>query len=246
MPDNHRNHSISYFDKHGVDGIFKVILDHDVMQHQAMTAAIKNHVEKLSSRPVLTVLDLGCGPAFHIAESFQSVEAVAYTGIDNSGESLAAARRNLQGGAMPNLTRGIFLQEDFLTAMETLSRQQKDYDLALSSYAQHHLSLPDKERFFQGVYSLLKEGSCLLLFEMVNQTGTREAWLQAMEQWIVDLKVFPQRMIEESMEHIGGFDFPETIDTLQQLGGNAGFRKADLHYVLPEKEQFYSFIQFQK
>jgi len=244
MQENSRNRFVPYFNKHGVDGIFKVIVDHDVMCHQAMISNINQHIQAMNLVQPLEMIDLGCGAAFHIAESFQGIESFSYTGVDTSSASLEAAKHNVS--VMPNLSEGNFLEADFLETMEKLVSKGIHYDLALSSYAQHHLKTKDKERFFNLVQSLLNEGDHFLLVDMVNQVGSREAWLQTMEQWIIDLEIFPSKMVEESMEHIEEFDFPETVETLQQLGKSAGFRKSEVCYTLPEKEQFYTFIKFQK
>jgi cyclopropane fatty-acyl-phospholipid synthase-like methyltransferase len=165
-----------------------------------------------------SLLDLGCGDAANLAPVLAKLPITDYAGVDLSDTALALARQNLA-----NLTCTVALQnDDFLHALQY---SDKNYDVIFSSFALHHLSLEQKERWFQAAYNHLKQGGLLLLIDIMrkeNQTlseylamycqGVHDHWqgLEAVEKDI-------------ACQHITDNDLPETVDTLKTLARQAGF-----------------------
>lgn len=234
---------IPFFNKHGINGIFKVMVDNNLMCHQEMIDSLAFCVRENNSA-ILRIIDLGCGPAFHIAESFYGKKPISYTGIDVSVESLRAAQANV--GIMPNLKQSIFLDTDILDGLKKQIELGCCYNLALSSYALHHFTLQNKKTFFELVFSVLLEAGELYLIDIINLKKTREDWINLVKKYIINTGKFSSDMFEDFMNHVIKYDFPETLETLRKLGIDAGFKNSEVRYVLPEKEKIYTFIRFQK
>ena len=233
----------AYFNKHGVDGVFRIIIDNNIMCHREMASQINSQV-MANNFTTLDILDLGCGPAFHIAKSFYGITPISYTGVDTSIESLKAAKNNIS--MMSNLTQSLFLNADFLDELARLVEKKVHYDLVLSSYAQHHLNIQKKKLFFELVYAVLKKNRAFFLIDMINPEKTKGAWLRIMKEYMVNTGKFSSDMIEDSICHMSESDFPENVGTLRELGASVGFKDNKVCYILPEKEKIYTFIRFFK
>lgn len=234
---------IPFFNKHGINGIFKVMVDNNLMCHQEMIDYLNVYVRESNAR-ILRVIDLGCGPAFHIASSFYGKKPVSYTGIDVSMKSLKAAQANVS--VMPNMTQSLFLNTDILDGLKKQIELGFYYNLALSSYALHHLTLQNKKTFFELVFAILSESGEFFLIDIINSEKNKEAWIKSVKKYIINTKKFSSDMVEDFMNHVVEYDFPETLETLRKFGSDAGFKNSEVCYIMPEKEKIYAFIRFQK
>jgi SAM-dependent methyltransferase len=105
------------------------------------------------------VVDLGCGTGQSLGLLAARFPASTYTGVDQSADSLAAARRRFEAlGGDVRLVRADL--EDAVDEWEV----DGGADLVIAANTAHDLS--DPVAFFRGVRSLLAPGGVLLLHEL--------------------------------------------------------------------------------
>lgn len=204
--------------------IYDRALSNNTMYHdeifENVALLLRDHFD---DRPI-SVLDLGCGSAKHIAQALAGQQVSRYVGYDLSQIALDHARENLAGLNCPlNLEIGDFHQ--------CLRDYPEKADLIVCSFAMHHLSTEEKADFFQYVAEKLADDGMFLLIDTVRAEGEdREAYLsnyctQLRSNW----DCFSPEELDEVIEHIHNKDFPETAATLREMGAAAGLTQCEEH-----------------
>ena len=80
------------------------------------------------------------------------------------------------------------IESEMLQYCESCTQQ---YDVVMSSYAVHHLSVPNKQRLLAAVARLLKPGGCFLLVDVFRAEGEARlrsgAWMLLMVVLLLEL-----------------------------------------------------------
>ena len=209
-----------YFSK--VD-VYSKIVRNNYMFHGEIFAALANFIQKIYRDKPFSLLDLGCGNAFFMAHTLQNTKIQSYTACDLSPEIIEEAKKNM---ACVNCNKNFVtgdLSKDFLS-----SNNRKKYDLIWSSYALHHLSLNDKEKFFKKCYKFLNPGSYFILVDFVNDFSSRDKCMKNYKELVEkNWTALTNQDKEYLYDHVLNFDFPESILKYNQIALSVGFKKLD-------------------
>lgn len=196
--------------------IYRKIVAANNMFHREIYADVKKLLSGLDSG--FSLLDLGCGDAACLAPVLADLPIAHYQGVDLSETALSLAAENLR--ALPGT---IGLQRADL--LQALLDSEARYDVVFSSFAVHHLSLPQKTAFFQVAHSRLNENGMLLLIDTVREEEEDlPAYLNAYCAWLRQdwIGIEPEEK-DIACRHIIDNDFPEDLGTLQAISRQAGF-----------------------
>jgi tRNA (cmo5U34)-methyltransferase len=106
-----------------------------------------------------SVVDLGCGTGTLAQMILQTYSSASVTCMDISPEMLSIARRKLAEFG----DRAEFIVEDLGKA-----EFQKNYDVAVSIYAIHHLPHPRKKKLFGKIYEILSPNGMFLFADSIR------------------------------------------------------------------------------
>jgi SAM-dependent methyltransferase len=128
---------------------YRAVVDHDLMQHRALTAALGQALETwVAARPAGSapprMVDLGCGDLAVMAPLLRHLPLGSYLGVDLSAPVLPRATAAL--GPVPYPCR--WRKQDLLAWAEA-EPGPEPVDLLHSAFAIHHLSDDDKARFLR-------------------------------------------------------------------------------------------------
>jgi len=214
--------------------VYEKLLIHDYMDHRAFFGRLQAEISARFPHPV-AILDLGCGDATPMLPLLEAVPVSRYVGIDESEVALAHAASNLE--ALPVLAQ--LVQGDLVKTMSELgpSLSLDRFDLILASYSMHHLADPaDKQRTLEAGRRLLKpDGLFAIIDVFCNEAELRAHYLQ---RWIVNAE---NRYVECGpverkilFDHVHARDFPVSLNTLQELGAEAGL--GEFRVLLEDRE----------
>jgi SAM-dependent methyltransferase len=199
--------------------LYDLIAEHNYMHHREIYGTIAELLARCQPPNEYRVLDLGCGNARFLSACLTKTPPARYDGVDMSEAALTEARDYLAVLAGPvALHHG-----DLLEFAESTTER---WDLVFTGYALHHLSADEKRRFFRAVARCLTENGWLLMVDVVreeNQSRAEylEGYLRLMrEQWTE----IPRAELESACEHVGTYDYPETVLSLDRMAGDAGLR----------------------
>ncbi|MDO9105628.1 MAG: class I SAM-dependent methyltransferase [Methylovulum sp.] len=196
--------------------IYRSIVAHNNMFHREIYADVAEFLAGLGDG--FSMLDLGCGDAACLAPVLAGAAIMEYRGVDLSETALQLAAKNLAALPCP-----VSLQQTDL--LQALHENPTQYDVIFSSFAVHHLSLPQKTAFFRAAHSRLNHNGRLLLIDTVRAEGEDlPAYLHAYCQWIDKdwIGITPEEKAV-ACEHIMEYDFPENMSTLSAISAQAGF-----------------------
>lgn len=201
--------------------LYDQVLDCNYMFHDELYQSVKSLLNQHYGDRPLQVLDLGCGSARHLAPVLREQKIANYRGYDLSEVAIAKARENL--APIPGIIE--LCQGDLLTGLQ---ETPESFDLIFSSFALHHLSLPEKSQFFTLVAEkLYSQGLFLLIDVMREETDSLDQHLEHYTNWIEsDWNAIAPLGKESIYEHIQNHDFPETASTIKTLSSQAGFSSA--------------------
>jgi tRNA (cmo5U34)-methyltransferase len=138
------------------------------------------HEHFLSERSLSRVLDLGCGDGLLVYELMKDGARIEATLVDGSPEMLAAAKNRLA-----DFERVQFVNASFqdLLAGDVLADK---FDLIMSSFAIHHLTMDEKDALFRYVYELLNPGGFFSNIDVVAPpTQKLDGWyMRVWREWI--------------------------------------------------------------
>jgi SAM-dependent methyltransferase len=193
-------------------GLYDALAEMNYMFHREIYGQVEALLDEVRQRGPWSMLDLGCGNARFLSPCLSATPPLQYDGVDLSATALEEARLRF----LRHLPSFSLHQRDMLEAVEAgLGR----FDVIFSSFAVHHLGLEEKARLFRACSAALMPGGRLILVDVVREQGqTRDeyitGYLQVMRsQWT---QVLPAEL-EAACGHVAAFDFPETLETLQEL-----------------------------
>lgn len=235
-PQHDSQHTKQFFDRWH---LYQQIIGNDYMAHRGIHAALRQFVMAKLDQP-FTLLDLGCGDASAIADTFAGSGLQAYTGVDLSPVALEQAARNLAAAPFEvDLVEGDFTHY--------LSRSVEPFNVILAGFALHHLYPDEKREFFKRCAAVLTSPGYVLLYDLFRRPGeTREDYIQAYcqhchESW-TDLS---QEGLAAATAHVNQCDFPETHGTLARMASESGFAATSTP-LFTDAAQFHCLYVFQK
>ncbi len=149
------------------------------------------------------VLDLCCGSG-HVTKELVS-RGYRVTGVDNSAELIALARRELPG-------------VDLRVQDARELRLDEQFDAVLSTFdsLNHMLNLGDLRRAFESVHQILKSDG-LFVFDM----NLAEAYSADLRQWVVDIRDDSVSMVRGTYDPTRGKASTELIWFVRGGPGNS-------------------------
>lgn len=186
---------------------------------ELITTAIAKRYPKLKS-----LLDIGCGAGNYPVKLLQKVEtAVDVTLVDLSQSMLDRALTRVQAGTTGSVTT---IKGDFCTA----DLEERSFDVIIATAVLHHLrDDKDWETAFKKLYSLLREGGSLWIFDLVFQ---QEEQLQELVyknyygHYLSELKDDVYR--DHVFSYIEKEDSPRDLMYQLDLLKSVGFTKVDI------------------
>jgi ubiquinone/menaquinone biosynthesis C-methylase UbiE len=198
--------------------VYDLVLEQNYMFHNEIYELVGRTVRERFERRPFSLLDLGCGSARHLSGALDGSGIHHYEGCDLSDVALRHARKNM-GSVAPRIE---LRQMNFMDALASSGDQ---FDLVFCSFALHHLTLADKERFFRLASRRVKpDGMLLVIDTAVEDDEDLEISRNAYCDWIKrDWINIPAEAKELIYNHIQSSDFPEKTSTLFQFAKQAGF-----------------------
>ncbi len=205
----------NFFDEWSV---YDQVLDHNYMHHDEIYRDVQRFfADRFDHRP-LTLLDLGCGSARHLAQALKGRSISRYVGYDLSDVALAHAAQNLASLDCPvELCQGDLL--------EGLRASGEKFDVIFISFALHHLASAEKQLFFSSAQERLKGDGILLLIDTMREDGEeRPVYLDRYCAWLRSTcETLSPPALDLLCDHIRGNDYPETTATLRAMAARSGF-----------------------
>jgi SAM-dependent methyltransferase len=198
--------------------IYDQILAHNYMHHDDIFRDVQRFLANRYGNLPFSLLDLGCGSAYHVARALRGRSVSRYVGYDLSDVALEHAASNLGDLACPKELRRGDLLDGVTTGGEI-------FDVIFSSFALHHLSSVQKAELFQSAHERLSEGGVLLLIDTMRDDGEERAiYLDRYCSWLRSrCKTLSTDALDFLCEHIRNNDFPETIIDFGAMATKAGF-----------------------
>ena len=155
--------------------------DHYIQDRHELFRLLKSFYRAFAKKTHGTrVCDLGCGDGVLCQQLLQEDPSIEATLVDGSPQMLSAARTRLVD--FPRIhTR----QQSFEEWMQS-STHLDPFDFIVSSFAIHHLHLPDKARLFQSIADHLREGGWFLNIDTVfsDEPVFTDWYYQAWQEWV--------------------------------------------------------------
>lgn len=199
--------------------------------YQAFSAALDRFHAPIS------FIDLGAGDAEWTSRILAGRKVRAYEAVDLSAVALELARENL--AALPCPKR--LTQADF-AAFVRESGQTADVVFVGLSF--HHLPLADKRPFLSEVRRMTAEGGGFFFYEPIRrrdedrERGLARWWAESvLRDWVE----FSAEELRQIHDHCFNSDFPEPLESYDQIAREAGFRGTKVHYVSPG--EFYAVVE---
>jgi tRNA (cmo5U34)-methyltransferase len=126
-------------------------------------------------RPGVRLLDLGCGDGILAHEILKLDPSIHATLVDGSQNMLIRADARLGMYANVGYVRASF--EELLSGESDIA----PFDLAVSSFSIHHLTMPDKSALFAYLYDRASDGGWFVNIDTVLPVS------EEMEQWYFEL-----------------------------------------------------------
>lgn len=206
---------------------YRKVLDKNYMFHREVYDSLRKVVLDRARRPY-RFLDVACGDASASARALMGTQIEHYYGVDISGPALEIAQRELSVLSCPVTLE----QSDFVAA---LANWTTVLDVVWVGQSLHHLDTAAKLHFMKHVRRVLNESGHFLIWEPTLLDGeVEDGWISRFES--VSQSRWSSLTEEEwsaMLAHVRASDHPETADTWQGLGIEAGFQKAAQIYVGP-------------
>ncbi|RKZ88747.1 MAG: ubiquinone biosynthesis protein UbiE [Candidatus Parabeggiatoa sp. nov. 3] len=204
-----------YFDQWN---LYQKIINFNYMVHNEIFEVLRQFFDANFHQP-FSLLDLGCGDAFYTARLLKDTHIARYVGVDLSETALGYANKNMDSISCEK----VFIEGNL---MEVVRDFQARFDVIIAGYSIHHLTLEEKDAFFGHCCTALKPKGQFLAYDIVRHPHeTREAYLK--RQWAIYKNNWTELTKEELMrlhDHIFANDYPESIDTLDELAKHNGFK----------------------
>lgn len=167
-------------------------------------------------------LDLACGDARGSVSALTGTAVAHYHGVDLAPPALERAARNLEA-----LDCEIELEHgDFIEAIE---QRPEPADVVWIGLSLHHLVNADKLELMRAIRRMIGPNGLFLTHEPTCIAGEdRAGYLDRYEA--IARSRFAALSAEELdalVAHVRGSDYPETMDSWERLGREAGFAKTE-------------------
>ena len=205
--------------------IYQKILHNNYMGHEEIYSVVHQFLVDRYNKP-FKLLDLGCGDASFAAQALLNTTIHSYVGVDLSASALEIARDNIAN--LPG--EKLFIQDDLFESI--FQHQDHSFEVILASFALHHLTFSQKERFIARLPELLTNNGVFLLVDIFRQPQeSREDYLQRYLNNIrQDWSLINSQEFSKIQEHMTSSDFPETQENLYSLASQSGFSPMDCLY----------------
>ncbi|MBT4510860.1 MAG: class I SAM-dependent methyltransferase [Chloroflexi bacterium] len=178
-----------------------------------------------------TILDLGCGDGILTYELLQIDDSISAVLIDGSESMLEKASEKLS-----DLKQSQFIQANFQDLI-TSGIELRQFNLAVSSLAIHHLTNVEKLDFFRYVFSCLVEGGYFIVIDTVRAPASPvEEWQMklwkegAIEQGhSSEIEDIFTKMVQQYMAE-GHYCNIDTLESQMNALKDAGFQDVDCFY----------------
>lgn len=214
---------MTFFSRHW--STYRQVLEHDLMEHGALTAAITRTVDdwleqRGSGAPAPHAVDLGCGDLSLLPPLLRRLPLASFTGLDLNGAVLPLAGEAL--GPVPYPSR--FLEGDLLAWAEA-EPEGPPVDLLLTSFAVHHLQEPDKGRFLRGCRRRIAPGGLLLWADVFRAPGeSRDSYVGRYCARVHGWSPLEPERQEEVIAHLSQWDHPADPEAIVKEAEAAGWQ----------------------
>jgi SAM-dependent methyltransferase len=218
---------MTFFARHWLT--YRRVLEHDLMEHRALTAALGAAIDAWLARrgPAAAaphLVDLGCGDLALLPPLLRRLPLASWTGLDLNGAVLPLAARAL--GPVPYPCR--FLEGDLLAWAEaeptTTDGAAGPVDLLLTGFAVHHLEEADKRRFLAGCRRRIAPDGLLLWADVFRQPGeSRAAYLARYGERVRHWSPLEPHQRQEVIEHLSQWDHPGERGAIEREATAAGW-----------------------
>jgi len=203
---------------------YRAIVDHDLMEHRALTAAVAKEVDQwLAARPLGApgpeLVDLGCGDLALMAGHYRRWPLGGLLGLDLTAGVLPLAEQELGAVAYPCR----FEQGDLLAWANQIDGQP--VDLIHTAFAVHHLADYQKQSFLQGCRRRLRPGGLLLWGDVFREPGEScGEYVDRYKQRILSgWTVMTELQQEHTIAHLSSLDNPADRQLIESVAMEVGF-----------------------
>ena len=211
--------SASIFDEQWT--IYRKIIDHNYMEHDAILAIIRQLLG--SGETTGRLLDLGCGDAELPSRYLPGLRLDAYHGVDRARRPLDFAREKL--AMLP-------LDQHFHHADQNAFQRATgglNFHVVVLGFALHHNRHAEKAALLAAVRESLAPGGEVLVYDIFLPAGCDRATY--FECYLEEVRRAWTALTADEYEHIAAhireYDFPESMETVQEIGREAGFSQAE-------------------
>ncbi|KTC79154.1 putative methyltransferase [Legionella cherrii] len=198
---------------------YQSALKNNTLYHREMLQALQKFLSTHIGNRTFCFVDVGCGDSSTVLPVLAATPIKKYIGIDAAQNVLKMAENTL---ASLNCEKE-FIADNMTSALPRLTAS---VDVIYTSYAVHHLSLDEKERFIAVCKQKLNPNGFLLMVDGVRkQNQTRDEWLDALQSRMLESN--PEIDGDEiivRMEHPRADDYPEEIETFSQIARHQSWR----------------------
>ncbi|WP_311134347.1 class I SAM-dependent methyltransferase [Synechococcus sp. CS-1332] len=201
------------------------MLEHDLMEHGALTAALADTVEAWRAQrgpaaPPPHAVDLGCGDLSLLPPLLRRLPLASFTGLDLNGAVLPLAAEAL--GPVPYPCR--FLEGDLLAWAEA-EPEGPPVDLILSSFAVHHLQEEGKRRFLRGCRRRIAPDGLLLWADVFRAPGeSRDTYVGRYSARVHGWSPLEPQRQQEVIAHLSQWDHPADPEAIVWEAEAAGWQ----------------------
>jgi ubiquinone/menaquinone biosynthesis C-methylase UbiE len=221
--------------------LYQKILNNNYMEHQAIYGAVHNFIVDNWQQEPLRILDIGCGDASFMSRTLLNTNVSFYCALDISDTAISIAQENMKSISCDQK----FIQGDFCQEIPLLSTEKQDqFNLIITSFAFHHLSLEKKDYVLNQLKQLLSPEGIFIMIDLVCKNNESreiyiEKYLQTVKKEWLQLSVEELKLISN---HMLNSDYPETIETIGTFAQENGLKLANF---LSQKEDDAQVILFE-
>jgi len=217
--------------------LYQIIIENNYMIHNEIADFLVQYLHYWDNRE-LRLLELGCGDSSLLARVLDDSNRVidTYCGIDLSSMALDLSRQNMQNKSRScQLIMGNMLSE--------LSQQTQLFDLILAGYSLHHLGFEDKKQLLKLCHKHLAANGKLIIYDLINNNNEEpDIYLQrCVNYFFSNWTELTQEQLQQVREHVLNHDYPESIQSWQNLSTLSGFKDCEIKF--RDKQQMYGIIE---
>ena len=202
-------------------GIYQKFVQNNYMSAAQGYDHLHRILQNEMARP-FRILDLACGDARGMVGALKGTGVIHYHGVDLAQPALDMAKESVKA-----LDCEVELEQaDFIQAVHD---RREPADVVWIGFSLHHLKTPDKATLMREVRDMIDANGLFLIFEPARKDGeSRDEFLSRFERtgraaW----PVFTPDEWQAVLDHVRGFDLPETASGWLELGRGAGFTRAE-------------------